>query len=81
MPLLLEIYQSLPLALPVQVEMAIDTSQVPAGWPAMEKPMVSDTATRVMIITRGTRGDVQPFIALARCVARPSLFHQATAGL
>eukprot|EP00667_Euglena_gracilis_P005543 EG_transcript_5587 len=54
---------------PCEVEMAIDTSQVPAGWPAMEKPMVSDTATRVMIITRGTRGDVQPFIALARGLA------------
>jgi len=54
---------------PCEVHVAILEDGVPAGWPLPKAVKFPPTATRVLIITRGTRGDIQPFIALARGLA------------
>uniref|UniRef100_A0A7S1AMM3 C2 domain-containing protein n=1 Tax=Noctiluca scintillans TaxID=2966 RepID=A0A7S1AMM3_NOCSC len=44
-------------------------SERPAGWPS-PSPRTNDTYERhIFMVTRGTRGDVQPFVALARGMA------------
>jgi hypothetical protein len=65
-------YQAQPLAINVKVPRAATPATSPAGaasspLPAANKPRpVSSCAKHVMVITRGTRGDVQPFLAVAR---------------
>jgi len=54
---------------PCEIHVAIAEDGLPAGWPLPKAVKYPPTATRVLIITRGTRGDIQPFIALARGLA------------
>eukprot|EP00928_Gymnodinium_smaydae_P018297 TRINITY_DN16972_c0_g1_i1.p1 TRINITY_DN16972_c0_g1~~TRINITY_DN16972_c0_g1_i1.p1 ORF type:complete len:1074 (-),score=193.09 TRINITY_DN16972_c0_g1_i1:69-2945(-) len=57
---------------PMEMQVSVVASTLPSEWP---KPRESEryTATtyphHVFILTRGTRGDVQPFVALARGMA------------
>eukprot|EP00906_Rhabdomonas_costata_P013067 RCo018797 len=63
-------------ALPSELEVAILTDPYPAGWPLPQPSPYSNSSANasmypkhVMVLTRGTRGDVQPFVALARGLA------------
>ncbi len=47
------------------VTLGVDRSALPAGWPLPRASRYQGFAKHFMIFTRGTRGDVQPFIALA----------------
>mmetsp|Transcript_17964 Transcript_17964/g.29140 ORF Transcript_17964/g.29140 Transcript_17964/m.29140 type:complete len:977 (+) Transcript_17964:168-3098(+) len=53
------------------LKLGVDKSTIPAAWPMPVKaPILSlKYEKHLMIITRGTRGDVQPFLALARALA------------
>lgn len=62
--------------LPTTLTLAIDASELAPDWPKPElREGYGDDFARdkyhrhVMIISRGTRGDVQPFVALARGLA------------
>lgn len=51
--------------------LTIDIEKVPSYWPqpAFEEKYLKPFPKHVFLMTRGTRGDVQPFIALARGLA------------
>jgi len=52
------------------VRVSIDAQTLPSSWPKpVESPSPKKFAKHLLIITRGTRGDVQPFIALGRALA------------
>lgn len=54
---------------PLSVQLQIDTTQFPEIWPTPRFLLYENFNRHLMILTRGTRGDVQPFIALARGLA------------
>jgi sterol 3beta-glucosyltransferase len=57
-------------------ELHVSVIKVPAGWPAPQmSPFFPDVdrakfPKHVLFLTRGTRGDVQPYVALARGLAQ-----------
>lgn len=54
---------------PLSVQLEIDTSQYPDKWSIPRSVTYEGFSRHLMVLTRGTRGDVQPFIALARGLA------------
>lgn len=54
---------------PCRLEIQVDEDKMPVHWP---KPQPRKTVTypkHIFIMTRGTRGDIQPFVALAKGMA------------
>eukprot|EP00756_Hemistasia_phaeocysticola_P059179 Hpha_TRINITY_DN358_c0_g1::TRINITY_DN358_c0_g1_i1::g.112663::m.112663/K05841/E2.4.1.173; sterol 3beta-glucosyltransferase len=62
---------SKPPHLPCELDVAVLQDTIPASWPAPTERNYSaeDYPKHVFMMTRGTRGDVQPFVALARGMA------------
>lgn len=60
-------------ALPTILRVSVDRTTLPECVASAAEPGGKETqgtfAKRIMIVTRGTRGDVQPFVALARGLA------------
>jgi hypothetical protein len=57
---------------PSEISFAVVPSTIPAGWkqPVPDKTWTAaDYPKHIFMMTRGTRGDVQPFVALARGMA------------
>eukprot|EP00450_Noctiluca_scintillans_P031994 CAMPEP_0194544704 /NCGR_PEP_ID=MMETSP0253-20130528/87995_1 /TAXON_ID=2966 /ORGANISM="Noctiluca scintillans" /LENGTH=656 /DNA_ID=CAMNT_0039391619 /DNA_START=74 /DNA_END=2041 /DNA_ORIENTATION=+ len=52
---------------PTKIELSVHKPSVPAAWPAPDP--VRSFPRHIFMMTRGTRGDVQPFVALARGLA------------
>ena len=55
-------------SLNIPTQLHIEIVHTPDGWPKPRESPYNDISKfdkHVMIITRGTRGDVQPFLALA----------------
>ncbi|CAE7352899.1 UGT80A2 [Symbiodinium natans] len=61
-----------PPHLPCKISLSVVQESLPKNWPAPHM-LKSNSSTRypvhVFMMTRGTRGDVQPFVALARGLA------------
>uniref|UniRef100_A0A7S4UWR5 C2 domain-containing protein n=1 Tax=Alexandrium monilatum TaxID=311494 RepID=A0A7S4UWR5_9DINO len=56
---------------PTALRVSLDTRTLPVGWPSPPTVPPPKTYERhIFMITRGTRGDVQPFVALARGLAQ-----------
>eukprot|EP01126_Amoeba_proteus_P060900 TRINITY_DN8113_c0_g1_i7.p1 TRINITY_DN8113_c0_g1~~TRINITY_DN8113_c0_g1_i7.p1 ORF type:complete len:703 (-),score=134.12 TRINITY_DN8113_c0_g1_i7:172-2280(-) len=55
----------------LRLRVSINREEVPTDWPSPKPTQykVEDFPKHLMIITRGTQGDVQPFMALARGLA------------
>lgn len=53
---------------PTKIEMSVEDATVPGSWPKFVKDEGSYDR-HIFMMTRGTRGDVQPFLALARGMA------------
>eukprot|EP01065_Artemidia_motanka_P039368 TRINITY_DN4824_c4_g1_i1.p1 TRINITY_DN4824_c4_g1~~TRINITY_DN4824_c4_g1_i1.p1 ORF type:complete len:815 (+),score=196.20 TRINITY_DN4824_c4_g1_i1:60-2504(+) len=51
------------------IDVAVIESSIPASWPRPSRREYKQYPQHVVMITRGTRGDVQPFVALARGLA------------
>eukprot|EP01062_Namystynia_karyoxenos_P000093 TRINITY_DN10025_c0_g1_i1.p1 TRINITY_DN10025_c0_g1~~TRINITY_DN10025_c0_g1_i1.p1 ORF type:complete len:947 (+),score=289.32 TRINITY_DN10025_c0_g1_i1:107-2842(+) len=60
-----------PPHMPCQIEVAVIVASIPESWPLPQPRAfaVEGYPQHVMMLTRGTRGDVQPFVALARGLA------------
>lgn len=57
---------------PCEIEVSVDPETMPSSWPRPAEPEPYDADTypkHVFLMTRGTLGDVQPFVALARGLA------------
>jgi len=56
---------------PCMLSVSLDVRSCPSDWPLPpQRPEPADPQGHVLMITRGTRGDVQPFVALARGMAK-----------
>eukprot|EP00971_Amphidinium_carterae_P312340 6207992-Amphidinium_carterae.1 len=58
--------------MPCELEVAVETDSVPKAWPSPkleESHPAKGYPFHIFMMTRGTRGDVQPFVALARGMA------------
>mmetsp|Transcript_8835 Transcript_8835/g.19772 ORF Transcript_8835/g.19772 Transcript_8835/m.19772 type:complete len:661 (+) Transcript_8835:42-2024(+) len=58
--------------MPCELEVAIEVDSMPKAWPVPtpEEPLpAKGYPFHIFMMTRGTRGDVQPFVALARGMA------------
>lgn len=56
---------------PTLLYVSLDTGSLPAGWPSQPELTEPESCERhIFMLTRGTRGDVQPFVALARGMAQ-----------
>lgn len=56
---------------PCMLNISLDVGSLPSGWPSPPEPQEpADGQRHILMITRGTRGDVQPFVALARGMAK-----------
>mmetsp|Transcript_54458 Transcript_54458/g.127163 ORF Transcript_54458/g.127163 Transcript_54458/m.127163 type:complete len:658 (-) Transcript_54458:166-2139(-) len=58
--------------MPCEIEVEVHAASFPSSWPApvLEEPLPSGGFPyHVFMMTRGTRGDVQPFVTLARGLA------------
>lgn len=55
----------------LSVKVTIKPEEVPEGWPTPKANMhdMSKYPKHIMMISRGTQGDVQPFMAMARGLA------------
>lgn len=60
---------SSPPYMPCEVALAVVAETLPTEWPRPEPPKMESYPFHVFMMTRGTRGDVQPFVALARGMA------------
>jgi len=62
---------SLPHILPCELLVAVEPSTIPSVWPLPQESHYDMDVYKkhVVMMTRGTRGDVQPFVALARGLA------------
>jgi len=61
---------SAPPHMPCEVVLAVVPETLPATWTGLERPLEPMSYPyHVFMMTRGTRGDVQPFVALARGMA------------
>lgn len=70
-------------ARPIMLETKLIQTSLPESWPqplpsqdSMRHALTEQYPRHVLIITRGTRGDVQPFIALARGLAGTCLVYR-----
>jgi len=54
---------------PCVLSVSLDPSTIPEGWPPIPEKVEYSASRHIFMITRGTRGDVQPFVALARGMA------------
>merc|ERR1712226_817935 len=57
--------------IPLELDLSVVPESLPSSWPAPQEDdfQAEDYERHVFILTRGTRGDVQPFVALARGMA------------
>jgi len=63
---------AVPPHLPCELDVSVVEESIPRCWPSVAVPRADDDRAypkHAFVMTRGTRGDVQPFIALARGLA------------
>jgi len=52
------------------LHVSVDRTSVPLAWQMKRPKKLLKYSKHLMVVTRGTRGDVQPFVALARALAQ-----------